>query len=58
MNLSGQTAGSLLDVSFLGEGFVFLSQMSYAVSGILIKKFSARFDVVMLSGWQFAVAAC
>ncbi len=55
MNLSGQTAGSLLDVSFLGEGFVFLSQMSYAVSGILIKKFSARFDVVMLSGWQFAV---
>lgn len=55
MNLSGQTAGSLFDVSFLGEGFVFFSQISYAVSGILIKKFSARFDVVMLSGWQFAV---
>ena len=55
MNLSGQEAGNLFDVSFLGEGFVFLSQISYAVSGILIKKFSARFDVVMLSGWQFTL---
>ena len=55
MNLSGQEAGSLFDVSFLGEGFVFLSQISYAVSGILIKKFSTRFDVVMLSGWQFTL---
>lgn len=55
MNLSGQEAGSLFNVSFLGEGFVFLSQISYAVSGILIKKFSARFDVVMLSGWQFTL---
>lgn len=55
MNLSGQDTGSLFDVSFLGEGFVFLSQISYAVSGILIKRFSGRFDVVMLSGWQFTV---
>lgn len=55
MNLSGQGADSLFDVSFLGEGFVFLSQISYAVSGILIKKFSGRFDVVMLSGWQFTL---
>lgn len=55
MNLSGQEAGSLFDVSFLGEGFVFFSQISYAVSGILIKKFSGRFDVVMLSGWQFTL---
>lgn len=55
MNLSGQEGGSLFAVSFLGEGFVFLSQISYAVSGILIKKFSRRFDVVMLSGWQFTL---
>ncbi len=55
MNLSGQGADSLFDVSFLGEGFVFFSQISYAVSGILIKKFSNRFDVVMLSGWQFTL---
>lgn len=55
MNLSGQEAGSLFDVSFFGEGFVFFSQISYAVSGILIKKFSGRFDVVMLSGWQFTL---
>ena len=31
------------------------SQMSYALSGILIKRFSSRFDVVMLSGWQFVL---
>lgn len=55
MNLSPQDTGSLFDVSFLGEGFVFFSQISYAVSGILIKKFSSRFDVVMLSGWQFTL---
>ena len=55
MNLSGESAGSFFDVSFLGEGFVFLSQVSYAFSGIFIKRFSSRFDVVMLSGWQFAV---
>lgn len=55
MNLSGQGGDNLFDVSFLGEGFVFLSQISYAVSGILIKKFSGRFDVVMLSGWQFTL---
>ena len=55
MNLSPQDTGNLFDVSFLGEGFVFFSQISYAVSGILIKKFSSRFDVVMLSGWQFTL---
>lgn len=55
MNLSGQAAAGLFDVSLLGEGFVFFAQFSYAVSGALVKKYSARFDVVMLSGWQFVL---
>ena len=46
---------SLFQVSLLGEGFVLFSQLSYALSGILVKRFSGRFDVVMLSGWQFVL---
>lgn len=55
MNLSGQNAGPLLDVTLLGEGFMAFSQISSALSSSLIKRYSARFDVVMLSGWQFAL---
>ncbi len=55
MNLSGQNAGPLLDVTLLGEGFMVFSQISSALSSSLIKRHSARFDVVMLSGWQFAL---
>lgn len=55
MNLSGMAGESLFQVSLLGEGFVLFSQMSYALSGILVKRFSSRFDVVMLSGWQFVL---
>ena len=36
-----------------GEGFVFLSALSYAFSAALTKRFSAIEDPVMLSGWQF-----
>ena len=36
-----------------GEGFVFLSALSYAFSAALTKRFSAKEDPVMLSGWQF-----
>lgn len=55
MNLSGQNADPLLDVTLLGEGFMVFSQISSALSSSLIKRYSARFDVVMLSGWQFAL---
>lgn len=55
MNLSGVTGESLFQVSLLGEGFVLFSQLSYSLSGILVKRFSSRFDVVMLSGWQFVL---
>lgn len=37
MNLSGMAGESLFQVSLLGEGFVLFSQLSYALSGILLK---------------------
>ena len=36
-----------------GEGFVLLSTVASAVSAVLIKRFSAKHDPVLLSGWQF-----
>ena len=51
INLSGIGGGFRLT----GEGFVFLSALSYAFSAALIKRFSAEEDPVMLSGWQFII---
>lgn len=36
-----------------GEGFVFLSALSYAFSAALIKRYSVSEEPVMLSAWQF-----
>lgn len=49
INLSGISGGFRLT----GEGFVFLSALSYAFSAALIKRYSAKHDPVLLSGWQF-----
>ncbi len=48
-------SGGSLDGGFspTGEGFIFLSALSYAFSASLTKKFSKNEDTVMLSGWQF-----
>ncbi len=51
INLSGIGGGFRLT----GEGFVFLSALSYAFSAALIKRFSAEEGPVMLSGWQFII---
>ncbi len=51
---SGASAGSVGDVSLLGEGCVLLSTISSAVSAILIRIFSQNNDPVLLSGYQFA----
>ncbi len=56
VNLSGAGAEGLFDVSFLGEGFVLLAQIFYALSGSLVKKHSQKFDVVTLSGFLSAIA--
>ena len=44
-----QISGVRLD----GEGFLVLAAASYGCSSVLIKRFSAREDPVVLSGWQF-----
>lgn len=51
INLSGIGGGFRLT----GEGFVFLSALSYAFSAALIKRFSSEEDPVLLSGWQFII---
>ena len=51
MNLSGMSGGFRLT----GEGFVFLSALSYAFSSALIKRYSQDEDPVLLSGWQFII---
>lgn len=53
VNLAGAGSDNMFSVSFLGEGFVLLAQIFYAVSGSLIKKYAGMFDVVTLSGYQF-----
>ena len=59
LNLSGGQWHFALN----GEGFVLLSTVASAISAVLIKRFSAKNDPVMLSGWQFffgglTLAAC
>lgn len=51
MNLNGMSGGFRLT----GEGFVFLSALSYAFSSALIKRYSKDEDPVLLSGWQFII---
>lgn len=50
VSFSGST---VFHFSLMGEGLVLLSTISLAVSGILVKKYSKNFSVVMLSGYQF-----
>lgn len=40
-------------LSFIGEGFIFISTVSYAFSSVYLKKFSKTENPVMLSGYQF-----
>ncbi len=52
INLSAGSAGG---ISFLGEGVILLSSLSYAVSSSLIKQFSEKENTVTLSGYQFVL---
>lgn len=40
-------------MSLTGEGFIFLSTVSYAFSSVMLKRYSKEENTVMLSGWQF-----
>ena len=51
VNLNG--ANLNLSMSFIGEGFVFLSTIAYALSSVLIKNYSKFDNPIMLSGYQF-----
>lgn len=42
-----------LNMNLLGDGFVLFSAMSYAVSSVLIKRYSKEEDPVIISGYQF-----
>lgn len=49
INLNGMN----MDLRVMGEGFIFISTIAYAFSAVLIKRFSAEHNPVMLSGYQF-----
>lgn len=46
-------SGGAWSFAWNGEGFILLSTVAAAVSSILIKRYSAKEDPVLLSGWQF-----
>lgn len=41
-----------------GEGFILLSTVAYAMSSVLIKRYSREEDPVTLSGYQFMIGGC
>lgn len=51
VNLNGQDMS--MSFNLLGDGFIFISALAYALSSVLIKKYSQTEDPVMLSGYQF-----
>lgn len=51
VNVTG--SGLDLNLSFLGEGFIFLSTVAYAFSSVFLKRYSKEENPVLLSGWQF-----
>lgn len=51
VNLSG--GGFDLQLTFVGEGFIFLSTVAYAFSSVFLKRYSKTENPVMLSGYQF-----
>lgn len=48
-------AGGFSGFSLNGEGAIIFSAFAYSVSSVLIKKYSADENPVMLSGWQFLI---
>lgn len=46
-------SGLDMNVSLHGEGFIFISTVSYAFSSVYMKRFSQKENPVVLSGWQF-----
>ncbi|MCD8180954.1 MAG: DMT family transporter [Firmicutes bacterium] len=53
INLTGGSGGIDLSFTFAGEGAIIISASAYALSSVLIKKYSQNENPVMLSGYQF-----
>lgn len=53
VNITGN--GLDFNLSFFGEGFIFLSTIAYAFSSVFLKRYSKEENPVLLSGWQFLV---
>ncbi|MDD3219179.1 MAG: DMT family transporter [Lachnospiraceae bacterium] len=51
INLTGN--GLDMNMSFLGEGFIFFSTVAYAFSSVYLKRYSQEENPVVLSGYQF-----
>lgn len=51
INLNGMN----FQFSLAGEGAIFFSTVAYAFSSVFVKKFSQRFNPVMLSAYQFMI---
>ena len=47
--------GMNFHMSLSGEGAIFLSTVAYAFSSVFLKRYSAKHNPVMLSGYQFIV---
>ena len=55
VNVWGHAGNLAGGVSFLGEGFIFLSCISAALAVVFIREFGRFEDPVALSGWQFFI---
>lgn len=55
VNLLGKGLENGLDLSLMGEGFIFFSTVSYAFSSVYLKKYSKSENPVVLSGYQFVM---
>jgi drug/metabolite transporter (DMT)-like permease len=51
INLNGQTM--TFDMAWNGEGFIFLSTIAACCATVLMKKYSAKENPVLICGWQF-----
>lgn len=47
--------GLEFNMNFMGDGFVIFSAIAYAVSSVLIKRYSKYEDPVVISGYQFII---
>ena len=56
VNLTGN--GLDRNLTLLGEGFILISTVAYAISSVLIKRCSQSQDPVAMSGYQFFIGGC